>query len=182
MPLHHALLTTSLALLAVAASAQTPAPPAERPQPPAAEHATPDAEFLARATESGLMEVELGKLASRKATHPEVKAFAALMMDDHGKSTAELTSLKTSTPRPPAKSVAAPATLTSAEGADFDRAYMAEMVAMHEKSVALYEKQSRDGKDGVLKKFAADTLPTVRTHLVRAKALRVKIGAATNNR
>jgi putative membrane protein len=175
------------------ASAQTPTPTPERPRPPAPAPADParpqppaatatraaaDQEFVTKATESGFMEVELGKLAGQKAANVEVKAFAARMVTDHGKSTAELTAL-TNAPKPPADKITPPAALASLTGVEFDRAYMTEMVSMHTKSVALYETQSRDGQDPALKRFATEKLPTVKDHLEKARALHAKLGTTT---
>ena len=39
---------------------------------------------------SDMYEIESGKLAQTKATAPEVKAFGAMLVTDHGKSSADL--------------------------------------------------------------------------------------------
>jgi putative membrane protein len=172
------------------AAAQTPTPTPERPRPPAPAPADParpqttpdrsmaDHEFVTKATESGYKEVELGKLAGQKASNAEVKAFAARMVTDHGKSTAELVAI-TNAPKPPADKLTPPATLAGLSGAEFDRAYMTEMVSMHQNSVALYEKQSREGQDPALKRFATEKLPTVKDHFEKARALHAKLGTTT---
>jgi putative membrane protein len=175
---------TVAAAVATAATAagQTPAPTERtRPQTPTAtaSRSSADQEFLTKATEGGLKEVELGKLASQKATNPDVKAFATRMVDDHGKSNAELAAIAGPAPRPTPEKLTPPAKLSTASGADFDRAYMAEMVAAHQATVALFEKQQRDGKDEALKRFVTDKLPTVRDHLEKARALQAKVGMPT---
>ena len=173
-----------------AAAAQTPPPPTPaptertRPQPPnptaTAQRSTVDSDFLAKATEGGLKEVELGKLASQKASNADVKAFANRMVEDHGKTNAELARIAgANAPKPPADRLAPPAKLTTATGAEFDRAYMAEMVMAHQNTVALFEKQSRDGQDEALKRFVTEKLPTVRDHLEKARALQAKVGMPT---
>jgi putative membrane protein len=48
---------------------------------------------------------------------------------------------------------------------------MKEMVAAHEKDVALFEKQSTSGSDTELRTFAAKTLPKLREHLDMARSL-----------
>jgi putative membrane protein len=167
------------------AAAQTPAPTdATRPQPPTAtapmQRTTVDRDFLAKATEGGMKEVEWGRLASQKASNVEVKAFATRMIEDHGKSNAELARIAGSdAPKPAADKLAPPAKLTTATGADFDRAYMAEMVMAHQNTVALFEKQSRDGQDEAIKRFVTEKLPTVRDHLEKARALQAKVGMPT---
>ena len=188
---HTWMIATALAATtAVSAYGQTPAPTERtRPQPPATTQPSPtattqrttvDRDFLAKATEGGLKEVELGRLASQKASNAEVKAFANRMIEDHGKSNAELSRIAgADAPKPPADKLAPPAKLTTATGADFDRAYMAEMVSAHQNTVALFEKQSRDGQDEALKRFATEKLPTVRDHLEKARQLQAKVGMPT---
>ena len=188
------MIATALAATTVvgahAAAAQTPAPapaPTERtrPQPPSptattTQRSTVDNDFLAKATEGGLKEVELGKLASQKAANADVKAFANRMVADHGKTNAELARIAgANAPKPPADKLAPPAKLTTATGAEFDRAYMAEMVMAHQNTVALFEKQARDGQDEALKRFVTEKLPTVRDHLEKARALQTKVGMPT---
>src|SRR5262245_44309094 len=46
---------------------------------------TSDTAFVEEAATGGMAEVELGKVASTKATNPEVKRFAVLMVTDHSK-------------------------------------------------------------------------------------------------
>ncbi len=41
--------------------------------------------FVKKAAEGGLAEVELGKLATQKASSEEVKKFGQKMVDDHSK-------------------------------------------------------------------------------------------------
>ena len=56
-------------------------------------------------------------------------------------------------------------------GAAFDTAYVKEMVVDHEKDVAAFEKEAKDGKDPDVKAWAKKTLPTLRSHLADAQAL-----------
>jgi putative membrane protein len=165
------------------AAAQTPAPAERTPQPPnpaPMQRTTVDRDFLAKATEGGMKEVEWGRLASQKASNAEVKAFATRMIEDHGKSNTELARIAgADAPKPMADKLAPPAKLTTATGAEFDRAYMAEMVMAHQNTVALFEKQSRDGQDEAIKRFVTEKLPTVRDHLEKAKALQAKVGMPT---
>jgi putative membrane protein len=52
-----------------------------------------DSDFLKKAAKGGMAEVELGKLALQKASSPDVKEFADLMIRDHTKANRELTAL-----------------------------------------------------------------------------------------
>ena len=64
-------------------------------------------------------------------------------------------------------------------GAQFDREFTKMMVQDHEKVVAAFDKQAKDGKDSELKAFAAKTLPTLRTHLQMARQMQSGSGAAS---
>ena len=124
----------------------------------------------------GLMEVELGQLATQKGTSESVKQFGQRMVDDHGKANTELMTLATS------KGITLPTAiddkhrqdvtkLSAMSGADFDRAYAKMMLKDHEKDVSEFEKQSTKGTDPDVKAFASKTLPTLQEHLTMARAL-----------
>ncbi len=49
------------------------------------------------------------------------------------------------------------------------------LVVAHEKDVAEFQKQADNGTDADLKKFAAETLPTLKMHLEMIKAISGKI-------
>ena len=55
--------------------------------------------------------------------------------------------------------------LAKLSGAEFDRAYVREMVAGHKKAVDAFTMESTSGKDNDVKAWATKTLPTVREHL-----------------
>jgi putative membrane protein len=127
------------------------------------------------ARKGGMAEVELGRLAAQIAQSDAVKQFAQRMITDHGKSNDELTSLARS------KKVTLPSDvgathkatkdrLAGLSGAAFDRAYMQEMVADHQKDVNAFRAESESGKDPEVKAWAAKTLPTLQSHLQMAQA------------
>ena len=121
-------------------------------------------------------EVELGRLASEKASSSEVKQFGQRMVEDHGKANDELKQLATQKhvdlpAEPSAKHKATKARLEKLSGEQFDKAYVADMLKDHKKDVAAFEKQSRSAKDPDLKSFAAKTLPTLQDHLKQVQGL-----------
>jgi putative membrane protein len=133
-----------------------------------------DREFVRKAAHGNMAEVELGTLAGQRATRPVVKEFGAKMVEDHGAANAELATLAR------AKGVEMPAALDPAHqalrdrlmalrGADFDRAYMQEMVQDHTQDVAEFEKASQTLADQELRDWAARTLPVLREHLALAR-------------
>jgi putative membrane protein len=69
--------------------------------------------------------------------------------------------------------------LAKLSGAEFDRAYMNEMVKDHRRDVAAFKKHMQTSKDLELKVWAGQTLPTLEEHLRLAENLtaRAKGGA-----
>ena len=54
--------------------------------------------------------------------------------------------------------------LSKMRGAEFDRAYMREMVEDHDKDVKKFRQQAEHGNDADLKTFAQNTLPVLEQH------------------
>jgi putative membrane protein len=54
-------------------------------------------------------------------------------------------------------------------GAEFDRAYMEEMVSGHKQAIALFRREADHGADPDIKAFASRTLPTIQHHLQLAE-------------
>jgi putative membrane protein len=139
-----------------------------------------DKEFVTKAAIGGMAEVQMGQLASSKATSADVKAFGQRMVTDHSQANDELKSLATT------KGLALPTDLddehkdamqkvSTKTGKDFDKAYVDDMVKDHEKDVAEFQKQSTSATDPDLKAWAAKTLPTLQQHLQMIKDIQSKM-------
>jgi putative membrane protein len=129
-----------------------------------------DHHFVTDAAVGGMAEVELGKLATEKASNADVKKFGQRMADDHGKANDELKSLAQSKQitLPSAIDAKHKATidrLSKLSGEAFDRAYVQEMLKDHQKDVAAFRTESKSGKDPEVKAWADKTLPTLEEHL-----------------
>jgi len=129
-----------------------------------------DAKFAVEAANGGMSEVALGKLASEKATNKEVKDFGNMMVTDHSKANDELRTLahKLNITLPDSISSDESKTrddLAKKSGADFDKAYVKDMVDDHKKDVKAFEDAAKNCKDSDLKAFANKTLPTLKMHL-----------------
>jgi putative membrane protein len=145
-----------------------------------------DREFVMDAAMSGMMEVELGRIASQRGSTDGVKQFGQRMVDDHSKANTELATIVSS------KGITVPTALDEKHqthvtklggmsGAEFDRAYMKMMVNEHERDVDKFEKESTRGTDADLKAFATKTLPTLQEHLQMAKTLIGAQGGKSNS-
>ena len=135
-----------------------------------------DTTFVKKAARGGLAEVELGKLATEKASSEDVKKFGQRMVDDHGKANDQLKQVAseehiTLPEGLSAKDKATKDRLEKLSGAQFDRAYMRDMVKDHRQDVAEFEHASKSAHDPAVKSFATQTLPTLQDHLKEAERI-----------
>jgi putative membrane protein len=142
------------------------------------------ADFVGAAASTDRYEIAAAKLALTHASRSAVKAFAQMMIRDHTASTAKLTAAIAASGQPltpprdlPADMQADLAALRTASGADFDRAYIGQMVDTHDHALQTMQSYAIDGSVPALKSFAAAVTPVVQSHLGRAQALQAKIGA-----
>ena len=130
--------------------------------------------FVTKALQGNMAEVELGKLGQQRASNDAVKQFAKRMVDDHQKALDELKTIATN------QGITVPTTLdakgqatfdrlSKLNGAEFDRAYMEDMVKDHRTDVAEFKRESEHGEDPAVKSWAAKTLPTLEDHLKMAE-------------
>lgn len=145
-----------------------------------------DAEFAVKAADAGLLEVQLGTLALTKASSPQVKQYAQMMVDDHTKANNELTALAQQ------KNITLPTTLGNENqrrydnfnektGADFDKEYMDQMVKDHRDVIDDFEEQAEDGNDADLKSWASSKLTGLRHHLEEAERIQETLKDNKNN-
>ena len=132
--------------------------------------------FVKDALLGGMTEVALGKVAVEKASGDAVKQFAQKMIDDHSKANEELKQIAGK------ESITVPETLDSKHqsrvdkisklsGADFDRAYIKDLVKDHQNDVNDFQMEAQNGNDPEVKGFAAKTLPVLEEHLRMVKEL-----------
>lgn len=151
----------------------------------------------------GMTEVRLGELAAEKARSADVKAFGRTMVQDHTKAGDELKRILAK------HNVQVPTELdaehrekidelSKLQPAEFDREYANAMVDAHQSTVdALEDRLDKEGDDANprympkraddplendLNQWAANTIPTVRQHLERAKGLNDNAKRRTTDR
>ena len=169
-----------------------------------------DRSFVDDVTYAGTAEVELGRLAADRASSPDVKKFAKMMVDDHTRAGNELKQITTQ------YNVSQPTglddkhrdlkdRLSKLRGADFDKAYMDAMVDGHKdvvdklesrvdevnRTATLTGKQEKDtnvkpetSKNSItasLNAWSANTLPAVKAHLDQAKSFKDSLGHQDHN-
>jgi putative membrane protein len=139
-----------------------------------------DREFVNKAAIGNVAEVELGRVAVQRAARPSVKSFGERMVTDHGRAGAELATLARGKGMDVSKTLdvshqAMRDRLSGLSGADFDRAYMSEMVRDHTEDVALFERAAQTASDADVKAYAARSLPMLREHLALARQVNSEV-------
>jgi putative membrane protein len=159
-------------------TATTPAPASDK-------WSTPSVLGFATAANSG--EVALGKLAQKKATSADVKAFAKMMVTDHSAMLAETNKLakKLSVMSDTAADDArdqlnhghdALNELTEkAAGADWDKNFMDKMVDGHKAVLEKLQDAAKNTPDAELKTALEGAVGKVQTHLTKAENVRAKL-------
>lgn len=190
----------ALPILALAAAAALPAhaqlgnPAGMMPGVPMAAPGTPapgqtnvtDRLFAQLAASGGLAEVDTARLADGRAAHPDVKAYARRMAQDHAATNDRLLawarkSQLSLVPAPMPEHKAARAQLDAVSGPAFDAAYLRQQLVEHQKTAALLTWEIGNGQEADLQRLAADTLPHVMEHLATVQALLgVVTGAASD--
>jgi putative membrane protein len=127
-----------------------------------------DKTFMHKAAKGGMMEVAMGKLAEQNGMSDDVKSFGKRMVTDHSKANDELKSIAEK------KGVK----LSSKEPSEkwsSDKAYIDMMVKDHEKDLAEFQEEAKNGSDADVKKFAEDTAKVVQEHFDLAKKTQSKL-------
>jgi putative membrane protein len=148
--------------------------------------------FVHDAGVAGTAEVELGRLASERATNARVKEFAQMMVRDHTAASNEL------------KMAVAPyridvpaqmddkhrdlaEKLRGMQGMEFDREYMSAMVDGHEDVKDMLEPRANEQPDQdepaetAVNGWAKKTLPAVDRHLAMAREIRQELDDTRRN-
>lgn len=130
-----------------------------------------DITFVKQATEGGRKEVDSAREAIPQLQQPELIRIAEMLVNDHSGANSRLAKIAEAKgwPMPPRAPAGAPPSGTSSS--NFDATWTAEMIAGHERSVALYRAQAQGGEDRDLRKYARDTLPTIEKHLEELRRL-----------
>lgn len=153
---------------------------------PSSEAALTDPNIVALLDEANKADSAAGALALKKATSPDVKAFAKLMMSEHhalrvqGQQLAQKLNV---TPQPPANDPvqAAAQSETAAlnaapKGAQFDQTYIEQEVAMHKAVLDLADKAHGATQNEELKKLIEQAKPVIEKHRDQAEEIQKKLG------
>ncbi len=130
-----------------------------------------DAQFVVDVAAANYYEIGLSKYAAEKTVNKDIKSMASMMFADH---TAALNDLKSVASK---ENISIPNEDTARvnskirdwrdkKPADFNKAYIDEMVSEHKSAVSKLEAASNgDVKDSEVINWVNNTLPKIRTHL-----------------
>lgn len=135
-----------------------------------------DRQFMAKAAQGGMAEVELSRLALRRGASNEVKQYARRMINDHTQANNRLMQLAAR------KGVSVPKTLDTQHqqiraqlqqlsGRNFDQEYLRVMESDHVQTVSLFQNAAQQTQDGDVQAFASNTLPKLQGHLQMVQAM-----------
>jgi putative membrane protein len=165
---------TTLLLCALAVCLYTKA---QIPQP---DPDTTAKHFLILTSIGNLQEVNAGQLAAQKAKRADVRSFGQMMVKDHGDAEQKLMQLaklkNINIPQAASSDIQSDTALQNA-GDNFDRLYVHAMLSGHTSTVQMFETYATTGKDPDVRKFAQETLPTLKTHLAAISAIDKQINS-----
>ena len=147
-----------------------------------------DANIVALLDHANQADSAAGALAVKKATNPQVKKFAQMMMADHHKlrqQGAELAKKLGVTPEPPANDPVTELarkemdTLQAVpKGAAFDRTYIQQEIAAHQAVLDLADQAHGAADNEQLKTLIEQARPLIENHLKQAQAIEKEIGTS----
>ncbi len=128
-----------------------------------------DKMFIMAAAQGNMAEVMTSQLALKKSRNEGVQMIAKMLIKDHGKALQDLKpvaqSAKVMMPKQPnAEQRAMYAILSRKSGMAFDKAFMGGQVKAHLKTIDLFQKENRTGRDKEATNYAATYLPGIQGH------------------
>jgi putative membrane protein len=145
-----------------------------------------DANIVALLDEANMADSAAGAYAATKATSPDVKAFARLMMGEHhalraqgqqlAKRLGVTPELPADDPLKPAAQAEMTALRSATKGAAFDRTYIQQEIGIHKAVLDVAGKGHDAAQNADLKKLIEQAGPVIQKHLDRAQAIQKKLG------
>jgi putative membrane protein len=139
-----------------------------------------DADFVANTVASSYGEIKFATLAKQRSANPEVKKVADLLVSDHTKSLSELKTLAQT------KAISVPVeeddearrkieNFSDEAGKDFDKRWCKELMDRHDETINKFERRIDKTEDADLKAWINKTLPVLRAHHEKLKAVHDQI-------
>ena len=141
---------------------------------PAKGPAMSDQNLINFAAQTDMVEANLGQLAQTAAGSQQVKDYAQMLVTDHTSDFNQLSSAARQAGLSVPSAIDAEHDRTiidpfeKLKGTTFDRRYIQDIVAGHEKGIAIYKKEAADAQNPALKSYADHALPVLEKHLAAA--------------
>jgi putative membrane protein len=143
-----------------------------------------DTAYIRQVIRGNLTEVALGRLAESRASDSAVEEFAERMVSEHSSMNQQW--------GPVARNNGMRAEVTFGEaeepsverledlsGAEFDQAYMAEMIGRHEQDLAAFQRMATSARSAEVRQLAASGASTIQEHLALARQVGSRVGVST---
>ncbi len=124
-----------------------------------------DQVFIREAAKGGMMEVEMGKMAAKQGKSPAVQELGRMLVTDHTQANSELMALA----KQKGVKVDPKVKMAKIGDANFDSEFLTMAMQDHQKDIAMFERQAKNGKDAETKAWAKKTLPTLKKHMKMVK-------------
>ncbi|NGM66193.1 DUF4142 domain-containing protein [Sphingobacterium sp. SGR-19] len=145
-----------------------------------AQETNKDQDFLTKAVSSNQFEIALGTQAVKQSENEEIKQYGRMLINDHTKVLKELQQAAVT------KKLVVPdgmdehqasilKSLSVLSGTDFDNAFKDVAIKTHENAIALFENAASNLNDQEFRNWAAEKVPSLKSHLEQAKSLQIKL-------
>jgi len=129
-----------------------------------------DKEFVKKALEGNMAEIQMGQLALEKSSDEQVKQFAQRMVDDHGKMVEQLKpvaeQMGVKVPEGPSKGqMKNMDKMKGLSGDAFDQAYIKSMVKDHKNDDSEFKQEAQSTQNPQLKQMVMQSDQMIQTHL-----------------
>jgi putative membrane protein len=148
-----------------------------------------DANIVALLDEANQADSASGAYALTKATSPDVRAYAKLMIGEHhalrlqGQQLAKKLNITPQAPAndplPAAAKAEMDALRSAPKGQEFDRTYIEQEIGIHKAVMDLAGKAHGAAENQELKKLIEQASPVIQRHLQRAEEIQKKLGKPT---
>ncbi len=144
-----------------------------------------DTAFIRQVIHSNYVEVGLGRSAESRTENSAVKDFAERMVEDHNEMNdqwgdlAKKNEMKLGLDDITQAGKEANDRFEDLRGAEFDQAYMSEMIRLHEQALADFQRIGSSSRSSDLRALATSSSSTVRDHLTLARQVGSQVGVST---
>jgi putative membrane protein len=143
----------------------------------------PDEIFAINAAYANRSKIELGTLAREHGDNAAIRDYGSTMVTDYTTALSDLQSIADKkniklSDKLDSAHTALKQKLMMLSGTQFDTTYINAMIADHEKMIAEFDTESRNGQDQDLVAYATNSLPNLNDHLAKAKEVKVTVKTA----